>query len=45
MSKAIYCRCLGTYTQESNCDKKDCPYPEYWKQGIGDISDKGSQES
>ena len=36
MSKAIYCRCLNTYVQE--CKEKDCPYPEYWKQGIGNIN-------
>jgi hypothetical protein len=38
MSKAIFCRCKGTYVME--CDKKDCPYPDYWKQGIGDIGGK-----
>ena len=43
MSKAIYCRCLNTYVPKDKCDKKDCPYPDYWKQGIGDISNKGNQ--
>ena len=38
MSKAIFCRCLGTYTME--CDVKDCPYPKYWQQGIGNIGNK-----
>ena len=42
MGKAFFCRCLGTYTME--CEEKDCPYPEYWKQGIGDISNKGNEE-
>jgi hypothetical protein len=38
MGKAIFCRCLGTYTME--CNVKDCPYPKYWQQGIGNIGYK-----
>ncbi len=38
MSKAVFCRCKGTYTLD--CDDKDCKYPKYWQQGIGDISNK-----
>ena len=41
MSKSFYCRCLNTYTTE--CKERDCNYPDYWKQGIGDISNKENE--
>ena len=37
MSKAVYCRCRNTYSIECK-DKDDCPYPDYWKQGIGSLT-------
>ena len=43
MSRAIYCRCLNTYVME--CKERDCPYPDYWKQGIGKISGDTEEES
>ncbi len=35
MSKSVYCRCKDTYSVNCDCDK----FPEYWKQGIGDLND------
>lgn len=37
MAQAKYCKCLNTYTI-NKCDKKKCKAPEYWKQGIGQIT-------
>tara|TARA_R110000803_G_scaffold168782_1_gene231824 strand:- start:1094 stop:1282 length:189 start_codon:yes stop_codon:yes gene_type:complete len=37
--KAVYCKCKNTYSIK--CDKnksKKCHAPDYWKQGIGNIS-------
>ena len=39
MSRAVYCKCLNTYSIEcKNNTEKGCETPEYWKQGIGNIS-------
>lgn len=35
MSRAVYCKCKNTYCI-SCC--KDCNAPDYWKQGIGNIT-------
>ena len=40
MSRAVYCKCKNTYCI-SCC--KDCKAPEYWQQGIGNIT--GTPES
>lgn len=40
MAQAVYCKCKNTYSIE--CDKatnKNCNAPEYWKQGIGVITE------
>lgn len=40
--RAVYCYCKNTYSRD--CGKKKgckCKAPDYWKQGIGDISNKG----
>ena len=36
--KAVYCKCLKTYSIECKYKtEKDRPYPKYWKQEIGSI--------
>ena len=39
--KAVYCKCKNTYCIDC-C--KDCKAPDYWKQGIGDITGKPESE-
>lgn len=38
MAQAVYCYCKNTYSIE--CKNEKCDAPEYWKQGIGNISAK-----
>ena len=39
MARAKYCKCKNTYTINGcDKDKKKCKAPEYWKQGIGQIT-------
>ena len=39
MAKAVYCKCLNTYSIECKENpKKGCETPDYWKQGIGSIN-------
>lgn len=45
MSRAVYCYCKNTYSIE--CDKgsnKRCNAPDYWKQGIGNISNTAEED-
>jgi len=45
MSRAVYCYCKNTYSIE--CDKgknKRCNAPNYWKQGIGNISNTAEED-
>ena len=36
--QAVFCKCLNTYSIECKYKKEEeCPYFEYWKQGIGSI--------
>tara|TARA_B100000809_G_scaffold263535_1_gene317020 strand:+ start:2259 stop:2396 length:138 start_codon:yes stop_codon:yes gene_type:complete len=45
MSKAIYCKCKNTYSIECKTNQeKGCETPEYWKQGIGNISNSKENE-
>lgn len=42
---AVYCKCKNTYSIE--CSKglnSRCNAPDYWKQGIGDISNNDDEE-
>jgi hypothetical protein len=39
MSRAVYCYCKNTYSIEcGQVQGKECHAPDYWKQGIGNIS-------
>tara|TARA_R110000796_G_scaffold52665_1_gene124025 strand:- start:129 stop:323 length:195 start_codon:yes stop_codon:yes gene_type:complete len=38
MSRAVYCKCLNTYSIKCKQNEiKGCDAPDYWKQGIGSI--------
>tara|TARA_R110002020_G_scaffold435314_1_gene645477 strand:+ start:148 stop:282 length:135 start_codon:yes stop_codon:yes gene_type:complete len=41
--KAEYCKCLDTYTI-NKCDKKRCKTHPIWKQGVGNIGGKKSND-
>lgn len=41
--KAEYCKCLNTYTI-SKCKKRKCKQHPIWKQGVGDIGGKKSND-